>query len=62
MEVRIADTAPPAHQQADSAWKPGKLENGVEVMLPQFIKTGDMIRLDMANLRYMDRAKGVAGK
>jgi hypothetical protein len=26
-------------------------------MVPQFIKTGDMIRLDVENLKYMDRAK-----
>ena len=58
MEVRITDTAPPAHQQVDSAWKPAKLENGVEVMVPQFIKTGDAIRVDLENLRYVDRAKG----
>jgi elongation factor P len=61
LDVRIADTAPPTHSQTDSTWKPAKLENGVEVMVPQFIKTGDAIRLDLASLRYMDRAKG-AGK
>lgn len=58
MEVRIADTAPPAHQQVDSAWKAAKLENGVEVKVPQFIKTGDAIRLDLVTLRYVDRVKG----
>jgi hypothetical protein len=26
-------------------------------MVPQFVKTGDAIRLDIENLRYMDRAK-----
>lgn len=57
LEVRIADTTPPVHAQQDSTWKSAKLENGVEVMVPQFIKTGDMIRLDMQNLKYMDRAK-----
>ncbi len=61
LEVRIADTAPPAHQQADSTWKPARLENGVEIMVPQFIKSSDLIRLDMTSLRYMDRVKG-AGK
>jgi elongation factor P len=57
LEVRIADTSPPMHAQQDSTWKTAKLETGVEVMVPQFIKTGDMIRLDVANLRYMERAK-----
>lgn len=58
LEVRIAETAPPAHQQADSAWKPATLENGVGITVPQFIKSQDIIRLDVANLRYMDRVKG----
>jgi len=57
IEVRIADTAPASHQQTDSAFKRAQLANGVEVMVPQFIKTGDMIRLDLAALKYMDRAK-----
>jgi elongation factor P len=57
--VRIAETTPPVHAQQDSTWKIATLENGVEVMVPQFIKIGDMIRLDMQNLKYMDRAKSV---
>jgi elongation factor P len=57
LEGKIADTAPPAHQQADAAHKPAKLENGVEVMVPQFVKTGDVIRLDLQTMKYMDRAK-----
>ncbi len=58
LDVRIADTAPPSHAQQDSAWKPACLDNGVEVMVPQFIKPGDLIRLDVEKLRYVDRAKG----
>jgi elongation factor P len=57
LEVKIVDTAPPIHQQADNTYKPAKLANGVEVMVPQFVKTGDAIRLDVANMKYMDRAK-----
>ena len=57
LEVKIVDTAPPIHQQQDSNYKPAKLANGIEVMVPQFVKTGDAIRLDVANMRYMDRAK-----
>jgi elongation factor P len=58
IEVKIADTAPAMHQQVDSAFKPAKLPNGLEVMVPQFIKAGDMIRLDLENMRYVDRARG----
>jgi elongation factor P len=57
IEVRVADTAPPLHNQQDSSWKTARLENGVEIMTPQFIKTGDAIRLDVQNLKYMDRAR-----
>jgi len=57
LEVRIMDTAPPIHQQQDSNYKPAKLANGIEVMVPQFVKTGDAIRLDVANMKYMDRAR-----
>lgn len=60
LEVRIADTAPGLHQQADSTFKPAKLGNGVEVMVPQFVKTGDWIRLDLATLKYMDRVRKTA--
>lgn len=58
LEVRIADTAPALHQQQDTNFKTARLENGVAVLVPQFVKTGDMIRIDLATLRYMDRAKG----
>lgn len=58
LEVRIEDTAPPAHAQQDTTWKAARLENGVEIVVPQFIKSGDLIRLDVENLKYMDRAKG----
>lgn len=57
MEARVADTAPPAHGQQDNTWKTARLENGIEVLVPQFIKGGDLIRLDVADLRYVDRAK-----
>jgi elongation factor P len=57
IEARIADTTPPMHQQQDTNFKPARLENGVEVMVPQFVKTGDVIRVDLTTLKYMDRAK-----
>ncbi|HUJ20089.1 MAG TPA: elongation factor P [Bryobacteraceae bacterium] len=57
LEVKIVDTAPATHQQQDSTYKPAKLANGVEVMVPQFVKTGDIIRLDPQTMKYLDRAK-----
>lgn len=57
MEVEIADTAPAMHQGENSAFKPAKLANGLEIMVPQFIKTGDAVRLDLRTLKYVDRVK-----
>ncbi len=58
IEARIGQTSPPVHAQQDSTWKTATLENGAEVMVPQFVKTGDVVRLDSQNLKYIDRAKG----
>src|ERR1700758_826193 len=55
LEMRIADTAPPMHQQQDNTFKPATLDNGIEVMVPQFVKTGDVIRLDLQTMKYMDQ-------
>ncbi|MCC6590703.1 MAG: elongation factor P [Bryobacterales bacterium] len=56
LEVTIVDTAPVSHG-SDNVWKPATLENGVDVMVPPFVKIGDAIRLDVTTRRYMDRAK-----
>jgi elongation factor P len=61
VEVRIADTQPPLHGQTDSMWKSAKLGNGLEIAVPPFIKTGDTIRLNLGDMKYMDRAKAKNG-
>jgi elongation factor P len=57
VEVVVDDTAPPSHGQVDSTWKPARLGNGVEVMVPPFVKSGDAIRLNLTTMKYMDRAR-----
>lgn len=57
LEARVADTAPASHQQQDSNFKPAKLENGVEVMVPQFVKSGDAIRIAADTMKYVDRVR-----
>jgi elongation factor P len=57
LEVKVADTAPPLHQQQDNTLKPAKLTNGMEIMVPQFVKPGDAIRVDMQAMKYMDRVR-----
>jgi elongation factor P len=57
LEVVIVETAPALHGQADGAWKSARLANGVEIMVPLFVESGDTIRLNLPELKYMDRAK-----
>jgi elongation factor P len=60
LELRIRQTDPAVHGAVDSTWKPAELENGLQIMVPQFVKTGDVIRLSTADLKYMDRARTTA--
>jgi elongation factor P len=57
VELAVTDTSPPAHGQQDNTWKTARLEGGLDVLVPPFIKTGDRIRLDTSSLKYVDRAK-----
>ncbi|MFL5562262.1 MAG: elongation factor P [Gemmatimonadaceae bacterium] len=58
MTLEIVETAPvmkTATKNASS--KPAKLENGVTVNVPEFISTGEKIRVNPTTGEYMDRAK-----
>lgn len=55
VDVVVASTGPALHGDNDSAPKPATLENGMEVHVPQFIKTNDRIKIDVATGRYIER-------
>jgi elongation factor P len=57
VEVRVAETAEPVHSQQDNTWKTAKLESGLEVMVPQFIRSGERIRVATETGKYVERAK-----
>lgn len=42
---------------ATNVYKPAVLENGLEIKVPLFIKTGDKIRVDTRTSSYIERAK-----
>ncbi len=44
-------------QTASSSYKPAKLENGLKVMVPPFITTGERIVVNTNELTYIERAK-----
>lgn len=45
-------------QTASSSYKPGKLENGLKVMVPPFIEAGEKIVVATADVTYVERFKG----
>lgn len=44
-------------QTASSSYKPATLDNGVRVMVPPYITTGEKIVVKIADLSFMERAK-----
>ena len=56
-DVRISETAPPAHSQQDSAWKEALLENGMSVRVPLFIAPGEVVRVEVKTGHYVERAR-----
>lgn len=56
--LEITDTEPVVKgQTATSSYKPAKLENGLRVMVPPFIGTGDKVIVDTNEVTYLKRAE-----
>jgi len=55
--LEIAEAEPVVKgQTATSSYKPATMENGVRVMVPQFISAGEKIVVDTTELTYLRRA------
>lgn len=57
VEVKVETTAQPVHQQQDNTYKYATLENGQEIMVPQFIKPGEIVRVEVVTGKYVDRVR-----
>jgi elongation factor P len=58
VELEIVDTAPVMKSATKTASnKPARLENGMTVNIPEFISTGERIRVNPNTGEYLDRAK-----
>ena len=56
--LEVVDTAPVMKTATKTASsKPAKLENGVTINVPEFISTGDKIRVNPTTGEYVERAK-----
>ena len=58
LTLEVVDTAPVMKTATKTAsTKPAKLENGVTVNVPEFVATGDKIRVNPTTGEYIERAK-----
>ncbi|MEM0487780.1 MAG: elongation factor P [candidate division WOR-3 bacterium] len=57
VQLRVESTGSGIKGQMDNTWKEATLENGLVILVPQFIETGDLIIVDVETKRYVDRAK-----
>jgi elongation factor P len=58
--IKVAFTAPPGHSVGggSSVTKEATLENGLEIHVPLFVKTGDTIRVDTRTKTYAGKDHG----
>jgi len=58
LTLEIVDTAPVMKSATKTAsTKPAKLENGVTINVPEFVSTGERVRVNPETGEYVDRAK-----
>jgi elongation factor P len=55
VELKVASTGPGIRGGQDNTMKPATLENGVDILVPQFVETGDAVRVDTEKVKYVDR-------
>ena len=55
VELKVTSTGPGIRSGHDNTMKPATLENGIEITVPQFIETGDAVRVDTEKVKYVDR-------
>jgi len=55
--LEVISTGAVKKGETDSVYKPARLEGDIEVLVPQFIKSGDKIYIDVETGEYADRVK-----
>lgn len=57
MELKVISTPEGIHETETSTYKEAILENGLKILVPQFTKPGDLVRVEVPTGRYLDRVK-----
>ncbi|MCM8803630.1 MAG: elongation factor P [Candidatus Omnitrophica bacterium] len=55
VDLRVIRTGEGIKSGTDSTWKSATLENGMEILVPQFIKEGDIVRISTKTHQYIER-------
>ncbi len=55
VELKVASAPPGVRGQADTTFKEVELENGMKLLAPQFIKEGEVVRVNTEDFSYLDR-------
>jgi len=55
VDLKVITTGEGIKGGTDSTWKSAILENGLEILVPQFIKEGDIVRVSTKNGDYIER-------
>jgi elongation factor P len=53
----VASTGEAQHAKETSTLKEAELENGDVIQVPLFIRAGEVVRIDVATGRYLERVK-----
>ena len=53
--LKVTSAPPGTHEHESSTYKKITLENGMEVLAPQFIKEGELIKVDPETGKYLER-------
>jgi elongation factor P len=58
VDLKVIETPPGMKgATASNSGKPATLETGLQIVVPQFIGVGEVVRVDTAEGKYLERAK-----
>lgn len=55
VELKIKSTSPGVRGQSDTTFKEAEVENGLKILVPQFVKEGEIVRVNTDDFSYIDR-------
>lgn len=55
VELKVLSTGSGVKGESDATYKNAVLENNMEIMVPQFIKPGDIIKVSVSTKHYVER-------